>query len=152
MGDLEPETFGEVAQIRNNDDNNLERVVLAALGLTLLVAGCSLAVTVGGSLVERQRPFTLLRLSGTPTSALRSVVLLESMLPLLVASLVAAITGFAITVPAVKALVPRYAHAAYPGPIYYLTMGAGLLVSLGVILVTLPLLGRITEPDNARFE
>jgi hypothetical protein len=152
QGDLVPETFGEVAQTRNDRDDNLERVVLAALGITLLVAGCSLAVTVGGSLVERKRPFTLLRLSGTPTSVLRDVVLLESMLPLFAASLVAAIAGVAIAIPVVNALTPGYAHAAYPGAVYYLTMGAGLVVSFGVILATLPLLNRITQPDNARFE
>ncbi|HMC37382.1 MAG TPA: FtsX-like permease family protein, partial [Actinomycetota bacterium] len=78
MGGAEPQTFGEVAQTRNNDYNNLERVVLVVLGLTLLVAGCSLAVTAGGSLVERKRPLTLLRVSGTPTSVLRRVVLLEA--------------------------------------------------------------------------
>jgi hypothetical protein len=152
MGDAEPETFGEVAQTRNNDVNNLERVVLVVLGLTLLVAGCSLAVTVGGSLVERKRPFTLLRVSGTPTAVLRMVVLLESVLPLLVASSVAAVTGAAIALPVVRALVPPTAQVAYPGPVYYLTMGAGLAVSLGVIMATLPLLARITRPDNARFE
>lgn len=152
MGALEPETFGEVAQIRNNDDRNLERVVLAVLGLTLLVAGCSLAVAVGGSLVERQRPFTLLRVSGTPTRALRGVVLLEAVAPLSAACLVAAITGVAVARPLVEALMPKSAHVAYPGPIYYLTMGAGLAVSVIVILATLPLLDRITQPERVRFE
>ena len=70
MGSLEPETFGEVAQIRNNVVNNAERMILVLLGLIVLVAGCSLAVTVGGSLVERKRQFTLLRVSGTPSSVL----------------------------------------------------------------------------------
>ncbi len=151
-GSLEPETFGELAQIRNNDANNVVRVVLAVLGLTLLVAGCSLAVAVGGSLVERKRPFTLLRVSGTPSKVLRGVVLLESVLPLLAASLVAAIAGVAVVRPFVEALLPRYAHVAYPGLMYYLVMGIGFVVSLGVILMTLPLLGRITRPDSARFE
>jgi len=38
------------------------------------------------------------------------------------------------------------------GHVYYLTMGAGLAVSLLVILATLPLLGRITGLENVRFE
>jgi hypothetical protein len=152
MGEVEPETFGEMSRIRNDDVNNLERVVLVALGLTLLVAGCSLAVSVGGSLVERKRPFTLLRVSGTSTGVLRGVVLLEAGLPLLVTSLVAAVTGALIAVPVVRALLPKTAHVAYPGPIYYMTMGLGLLVSIAVILATLPLLDRITRTENARFE
>jgi hypothetical protein len=38
------------------------------------------------------------------------------------------------------------------GHVYYLTIGAGLAVSLAVILTTLPLLSRITEPSAVRFE
>ena len=49
--------------------------------LTLIVAGCSLAVAVGGGLVDRKRPFTLLRVSGVPVSALSRVVLMEAALP-----------------------------------------------------------------------
>jgi hypothetical protein len=152
MGDLEPETFGEMAAIRNNDDNNIARVIFAILGLTLLVAGCSLAVTVGGSLVERKRQFTLLRLSGTPVGSLRSVVLMESVLPLIAASVVAAIVGAAITIPVIRALLPELAGTPWPSPLYYLTMGAGMVVAVGVVLATMPLLGRMTQPSNARFE
>ena len=38
------------------------------------------------------------------------------------------------------------------GRVYYATMGAGLAIALIVIGVTLPLLKRLTGPDNARFE
>jgi hypothetical protein len=151
-GDAEPVTFGEVATTRNNDVNNLERFVLVVLGLTLLVAGCSLAVTVGGSLVERKRPFTLLRVTGTPSGVLRRVVLLEAVVPLLAASLVVALTGGLIAVPVVRALLPKTAHVAYPGPLYYLTMGLGFMFAIAVISATLPLLNRITRTENARFE
>ena len=96
MGILEPETFGEVAQIRNNDDRNIEKVVLAIVLLTLIVAGCSLAVSVAGSLLDRKRPFTLLRLSGTPLKTLTRVVLLESLVPLVAATVVAAGVAIAI--------------------------------------------------------
>jgi ABC-type antimicrobial peptide transport system permease subunit len=102
--------------------------------------------------VDRKRPFTLLRLSGTPTSALRRVVLLEAMLPLLVASLVAAAVGVGVAAPVIQTLLPSVAHAAHPGPIYYVTMAGGLAVALAVTLMTLPLIGRMTEPDSARFE
>jgi ABC-type antimicrobial peptide transport system permease subunit len=156
MGSLEPQTFGEVAKIRDNDDNNVLRVVLAGVALTLIVAGCSLAVTVGGSLVDRKRPFTLLRVSGTPLSTLYRVVLLESAVPLLMASLVAAAIGVAIAEPAIKAILTSIqgagAISAYPTPAYYATIGAGLAVSLAVIVVAMPLLGRITAPDSMRFE
>lgn len=69
-----PRTFGEAVQAREGVAATVQRLVYIAVALTLLVAGCSLAVTVGGSLVERKRPFTLLRLTGTSTSTLCRVV------------------------------------------------------------------------------
>jgi len=154
MGNAEPETFGEIAQIRNQDDNNAETVVLAIVALTLLMAACSLAVTVGGGIVERRRPFTLLRLSGTPSATLYRVVVLESVLPLVSASLVAAATGIGVAIPLVKALpaLRNEPSMAHPGAVYYFAMGAGLLVALMVISSALPLIRRVTQPNSARFE
>lgn len=147
-----PRTFGEAVQARVTVGTTVQRLVYVAVALTLLVAGCSLSVVVGGSLVERKRPFTLLRLSGTPTSTLYRIVLLEAASPLIAATLVAAGTAYGISVLIVKKLAPTGTPTPVLGHVYYLTMGAGLAVSLMIILVTLPLLGRITGPDNARFE
>jgi len=152
---LAPETFGEIGQTRATKVVEAERIAFFVVALTLVVAGCSLAVTVVGSLVERKRPFTLLRLSGTPTSTLYKVVLLESVLPLVSAALVAAGMGFALTAVAIKALSASAGLSvavATPGLAYYLTMVAGLAISLIVVLITLPLLSSITKPDNAHFE
>jgi hypothetical protein len=159
MGAIEPETFGEVAQIRTNDDKNVERVVLAIVALTLVVAGCSLAVSVAGSMLDRKRPFTLLRLSGTPAKTLTRVVLLESIVPLVGATVVAAGVAVAIAEPPLRALFAAnlgqhqdFARAAHPGLGYYLTMLGGLALSAVVVLAAMPLLNRITRPENARFE
>jgi len=154
MGNAEPETFGETAQIRNQDDNNAETVVLAIVALTLLMAACSLAVTVGGGIVERRRPFTLLRLSGTSSATLYRVVVLESVLPLVSASLLAAATGIGVAIPLVRALpaLRNEPSVAHPGAVYYLAMGAGLLVALMVISSALPLIRRVTQSNSARFE
>jgi len=122
------------------------------IGNAANVSRLAVTLAVGGSVVERKRAFTLLRVSGAPTGVLRGVVLLEAALPLLVASVVASVTGALIAVPVIRALLPKAAHVAYPGPVYYLTMGLGLLVSVAVILATLPLLDRITRTENARFE
>ena len=72
-----PRTFGETLQIRTARAALFERILYAAVALTLIVAGCSLAVSAGGGLVDRKRPFTLLRVSGTPVSVLSRVVLLR---------------------------------------------------------------------------
>src|SRR6266516_1933323 len=147
-----PRTFGEAVQARVAVGTTVQRLVFIAVALTLLVAGCSLAVAVGGGLVERKRPFSLLRLSGTPSSTLYKVVYLEGILPLVTATLVAAGTGYGISVLTVDKMSPKGTPLPTLGHVYYLTMGAGLAISLVVILITLPLLGRITEPNNVRFE
>jgi hypothetical protein len=147
-----PKTFGESVQIRVAYATIVQRIVYIIVVLTLLVAGCSLAVVVGGGMVERKRPFTLLRLSGTPVSTLYRVVFLEAVLPLAAAALVAAATAYGISILTVRQMAPAGTPTPMLGHVYYLTMGAGLAISLLVILVTLPLLGRITAPGSVRFE
>ena len=147
-----PRTFGEAVQARVAVGTTVQRLAFIAVALTLLVAGCSLAVAVGGGLVERKRPFSLLRLTGTPSATLYKVVYLEGILPLVTATVVAAGTGYGISVLTVNKMSPNGTPLPTLGHVYYLTMGAGLAISLAVILVTLPLLDRITQPDNARFE
>jgi hypothetical protein len=147
-----PRTFGEAVQARQGVAATVQRLVYIAVVLTLIVAGCSLAVAVGGSLVERKRPFTLLRLTGTPTSTLYRVVLLEAVFPLVAATVVAAGTAYGIAILMVRAIAPAGTPLPVLGHVYYLTMAAGLAASLLVILASLPLLGRITGPGSVRFE
>jgi ABC-type antimicrobial peptide transport system permease subunit len=152
LAGMAPRTFGESVQVRMGLTQTIQRIFNGAVGLTLFVAGCSLAVTVGGSMVERKRPFSLLRLSGVSTTALYKVVLLEAVLPLVMAVIIAAGIGYGISVLAVKKIAAAGAPLPTLGHNYFILMGAGLLASLCVILVTLPLLGRLTKPDNIRFE
>jgi hypothetical protein len=147
-----PKTFGEAVQIRLAYADTVSRLVYIAVALTLLVAGCSLAVSVGGNLVERKRPFTLLRVSGTPTATLYRVVLLEAILPLAAATVVAAGTAYGIAVLTVDRMAPAGTPTPTLGHVYFTIMGVGLLVSLLVILATMPVLGRMTGPSNVRFE
>src|SRR5580692_2426707 len=139
-----PRTFGEAVQARQGVAVIVQRLVDVAVALTLIVAGCSLAVAVGGSLVERKRPFTLLRLTGTPTSTLYRVVLLEALLPLVAATVIAAGTAYGVSVLTVSKLAPSGTAVPVPGSTYFLTMAVGLIASLLVILASLPLLSRIT--------
>jgi hypothetical protein len=147
-----PRTFGEAVQARVAVGDTVERLVYVAVALTLLVAGCSLAVTAGGGLVERKRPFALLRVAGTPAAALYRVVLLETVLPLAVATAVAGGVAWGVSVLTIGKLATPGTPVPVPGPTYFLLMGTGLGVSLAVIGATLPLLGRMTGPATARFE
>jgi FtsX-like permease family len=147
-----PRTFGEAVQARQGVATTVQRLIDVAVVLTLVVAGCSLAVAVGGSLVERKRPFTLLRVTGTPVSTLYRVVFLEAVLPLAAATIVAGGMAYALSVLTVQAIAPAGTPVPVPGQAYYVTMAAGLAASLLVIGSSLPLLGRITGPASVRFE
>lgn len=147
-----PRTFGEAVQARQGVATTVQQLIDVAVVLTLVVAGCSLAVAVGGSLVERKRPFTLLRVTGTPMSVLYRVVLLEAVLPLAAATIVAGGMAYGLSVLTVQKIAPAGTPVPVPGQAYYVTMAAGLVASLLVILSSLPLLGRITGPASVRFE
>jgi hypothetical protein len=147
-----PRTYGEAIAIRSGRADVLQRLVYLAVDLTILVAACSLAVAIGGGLVDRKRPFTLLRVSGTPARTLYRVVFLEAIVPLAAATLVAAALAYGMSILTVVKLAPPGTPVPLLGHVYYATMGAGLAIALIVIGVTLPLLKRMTGPDNARFE
>jgi hypothetical protein len=147
-----PRTFGETLQIRAERLTTFEKILYAAVALTLIVAGCSLAVTVGGGLVDRKRQFTLLRVSGTPLSVLSRVVLLEAAVPLVSATVVAAAIAYGTSLMAVLRLAPAGTAIPQLGRDYYAIMGAGLVIAFAVITVTLPLLRRMTAPETVRFE
>ena len=147
-----PRTFGETLNIRLGRAATVENLVYAAVALTLIVAGCSLAVAVGGGLVERKRPFTLLRVGGTGIGVLSGVVLLEAVVPLVAATLLAAAIAYWSSVLAYVRLAPAGSAIPQLGHAYYDLMGAGLVIAFAIIAVTLPLLRRMTTPGNVRFE
>jgi hypothetical protein len=145
-------TFGEAMQPRAAVASTVERLIYLGVLLTLIVAGCSLAVTVAGGLIERKRPFTLLRLSGTPVRTLYRVVLIEALLPLVAAIVIAGGLAYLIAVLTVLGIAPAGTPVPVPGHAYFLMMGGGLLGALAVIAAALPLLGRITSTASVRFE
>jgi hypothetical protein len=147
-----PRTFGETLDIRLGRAATVGKIVYAAVALTLIVAGCSLAVAVGGGLVDRKRPFTLLRVSGTQVGVLSKVVLLEAAVPLVAATVVAAGIAYGTSLLAFVRLAPAGTAIPQLGSDYYALMGTGLVIACGIITVTLPLLRRMTSPGNVRFE
>ena len=145
-------TFGEAVQSRSVVASTVQRLIYTAVILTLIVAGCSLAVSVGGSLVERKRPFTLLRVTGTQLATLYRVVVLEPVLPLVAATILAGAVAYLIAIATVGAIAPAGTPVPAPGGAYYATMAAGLAGSLLIILTSLPLLRRLTGAAGVRFE
>jgi len=109
-------------------------------------------VSIGGGLVDRKRPFTLLRVGGTPLGTLSRVVLLEAVLPLAAAVVAAAGIAYGMAVFAVLRLVPAGTPVPGLNGTYWATTGAGIAIALAAICATLPLLGRMTTPSSVRFE
>jgi hypothetical protein len=116
--------------------NSLANVVIL---VSLPIAGCTLAAGIAAGLADRKRPFSLLRLTGAPLATLRRVVALEGAVPLL-----------AVAAVALYAAEAQQHPMTAPGAAYYLLTAGGILVSLGIIAATFPLLARITGPEVTR--
>ena len=139
---FDPSTVRLLTMIQDMTD-----VIIVA---SLIIAACSLAVNIAAGLGERKRPFSLLRLTGVPTSLLHRVVALESALPLFLVAAVSIVVGL---VSAALYLRSQVGIAfSMPGIAYWATVIGGLAASLAIIASTFPLLNRITGPEVARNE
>jgi hypothetical protein len=148
-----PRRFAPGTVVEMNTARDLQQwqqLVNVVIAASLVIAGCSLAVSVAAGLSDRKRPFSLLRLTGVSLAMLRRVVALETVVPLLITAVVAAGCGFLGADLFLRAQMDRTLQP--PGGDYYLVVLAGLVASLAVIASTLPLLNRITGPETARNE
>jgi hypothetical protein len=128
-----------------DDYRRLAEVVILT---SLPIAGWSLAVSVAGGIAERRRPFSLLRLSGTPLRTLRRVIGLEAAAPMLITAAASAGVGLLAAQLFLRAQLDESLRAL--GLAYYLILVTGLVAAMGVIASTLPLLNRMTGPEIAR--
>ena len=145
-----PSTLGDLIAQDDSSNNAYRQLANTVILVSLPIAGCTLAAAIAAGLADRKRPFSLLRLTGARLAMLRRVVTLESAVPLLAVAAVAIGTGFAAA--AEYASVAQHHPMAAPGAAYYLITAGGILVSLGIIAATFPLLKRITGPEVARNE
>jgi hypothetical protein len=145
------ETGSDLSAEQNWQVHNIAQLSSVALGLTLLIAGCSLAVSVAGGLVERKRPFALLRLAGMPLRQLHRVVLAEAAAPLLVVAAASAALGFAVDAILIVSIGNSIGFRL-PTLGYWVALAGGLALALVIVSATLPLLDRVTSLETARFE
>ena len=145
-----PKTVGEANAGDNAADNAYQQLADVVILTSLTVAGCTLAVSVAGGLADRKRPFSLLRLTGARLGMLRRVIVLESAVPLLAVAAVAIGIGFAAS--AMYATTEMHLSLVAPGAAYFVLTLAGIVLALGLIAATFPLLRRITGPETARSE
>ena len=141
-------TVGDIAAQDNKKNDAYQQLANVVILVSLPIAGCTLAAGIAAGLADRKRPFSLLRLTGARLAMLRRVVALEGAVPLLSVAAVAIGTGFAAA--ALYASEAQNHAMVAPGTAYYLLTAAGIVVSLGIIGATFPLLARITGPEVAR--
>jgi len=145
-----PSAISDLITADNSKDNSYQSLANTVILVSLVIAGCTLATGIASGLADRKRPFSLLRLTGARLATLRRVVALEGAVPLLAVAAVAIGTGFGAA--AMFASEAQQHPMVAPGAAYYLITAAGILVSLGIIAATFPLLERITGPGVARNE
>ncbi len=145
-----PSTLGAISAQDLRKITELKQMTSVIIVISLVIAGCSLMVSVIAGVSDRRRPFSLLRLTGVPIRVLRRVVELEAGVPLLASAVLSITTGF---LAAELFLRSQLGESLQPPELtYYVLVGAGLLASLAIIASTLPLIERITGPDTARNE
>src|SRR6266568_6343934 len=145
-----PSTFSEIDASGRRFIAELQQLTSVVIVASLIIAGCSLAVSVTAGISDRKRPFSLLRLTGAPLRVLREMVVLETAVPLLVISVLSAGLGFLAAGLFVSSQLRESLRS--PGTAYYLLVLAGLVTSLAIIGSTLPLIERIAGPEVARSE
>jgi hypothetical protein len=145
-----PSTISDLVARDNSKNTDYQQLANVVILVSLPIAGCTLAAGIAAGLADRKRPFSMLRLAGARLGTLRHVVALEGAVPLLAVAAVAIGTGFAGA--AMFASEAQQHPMVAPGAAYYLLTAAGIVVSLGIIAATFPLLARITGPEVARNE
>ena len=139
-------TFDPISSVRG-----LIQAVTAGIAITIVVAGFSLAVAMIGSFFERKKSFHNLRLMGLDIKSLNKVVLLESVLPLFLASIIATTAGLLVTYFMITTLNTNFAFSM-PGWEYFAMIIGSIAITLMIIVATLPILKRITELEQNRTE
>lgn len=130
--------------------DELSRVITLGVVMTMVVAGAGLAVAVAGSLIDRRRPFALLRLGGVPLRHLRSVLLLEAAAPLVTVALISAALGVAVCQILLR--VTAGSDVPLPDASLPVLLVAGVGGALAIVSAALPLVGPVTDLEETRFE
>jgi hypothetical protein len=146
-----PATGAEVRASATGIVDEIGRIVTLGVVMTMAVAGASLAIAVTGGLLDRRRPFALLRLTGVPLRDLRSVLLLEAAAPLAAVAVVGAVLGVLVSQLLLRLVAPG-ADIPLPDPSLAVLLVASVAGALLVVAGMLPMVGPLTDLEETRFE
>jgi len=128
---------------------NFGRLVSIAGLFVLLVGAFGLVVGMVGGILERRRPFALLRASGVRLGELQTVVFLETAATMVFTSAVGMLLGLTLAyVPVVQG----DAQWQWPEPQVFAFIGGGVLAAVVFSALALPLLNVATRHDAVRYE
>ena len=120
------------------------------MAVTMAVAIVSIVVSTIGGLLERRRSMYMLRLSGMQVDELKHMVVIESLIPLVVMSLISAgigaWSGSAFTKIGTTTLHPTIT------PMYVAVVIGSLIVATIAIWLILPMISRLTSPEANQTE
>lgn len=120
------------------------------IGITVLVAAVSLAISTIGGLLERRRSLITLRLGGMSVGSLKRVVVIESLVPLLSATIVSSGLGLVAGFVLMGKLTTTM-HSVLSTS-YALLFGGCIAVAIVMILLILPSIRLIADPDKMQVE
>ena len=120
------------------------------IGITSFVAVASLIVSTVGGLIERRKSLFTLRLGGMTIGQMKKVVLIESVIPLVSTSILAAGSGIWIAVVFLRTFSSSVRVSL--SPLYFAIVIGSLVVAIIGIWVVLPILRKITDIEQNQTE
>lgn len=149
-----PQNFDYTKQFEDTYQGAVSLVYLGTI-LTIIIGGFSLAVATVGGFFERRKSFANLRLMGVSISMLYKTIFLESLIPLILVSVLAIGIGITSAWLITRAILFQATNdfiLAYPDFSYFAVVIGSITLSLVIILSILPLLKAITEHSENRSE
>ena len=120
------------------------------IGVTLFVAVASLIVSTIGGLMERRRSLYTLRLGGMRLAPLKRLVMVESVAPLLITSLLSCSIG--VWTGAVFTKMFSTTLKPVLTPTYFAIVGIGLVAAIIGIYLILPMVDKLTRAEANQTE
>jgi len=120
------------------------------IGVTLFVAVASLVVPTIGGLMERRRSLYTLRLGGMRLIQLKRLVMVESVAPLLITSILSC--GIGVWTGAVFTKMFSTTLKPVLTPTYFAIVGLGLLTAIIGIYLILPMVDKLTRAEANQTE